>query len=75
MAAALVGCSNRAAEPPPPVPGVAEALEAEFTSVVLAVLPPVVEVTRDGAVGSGVVFDNQGHIVTNAHVAGTALAF
>ncbi|MCE0767362.1 trypsin-like peptidase domain-containing protein [Pseudonocardia kujensis] len=39
------------------------------------VLPSVVEITRDGAVGSGVVFDNQGHIVTNAHVVGTASAF
>lgn len=75
VAAALAGCSTSADEPAPPVSGTAESLEAEFTSVVHDVLPSVVEITRDGAVGSGVVFDNHGHIVTNAHVVGTASAF
>ncbi len=38
--------------------------------VVNDVLPSVVEITTEGGLGSGVVYDNQGHIVTNAHVVG-----
>lgn len=71
--AALVGCSGE--EEPVPVPRVAAALEEEFAAVVEDVLPSVVEITHDGSVGSGVVFDDQGHIVTNAHVVGTGSAF
>jgi putative serine protease PepD len=44
-------------------------------AVVEDVLPSVVEITHEGAVGSGVVFDNQGNIVTIAHVVGTATGF
>jgi putative serine protease PepD len=72
--AALVGCSGEEDEPVP-LPGVAAALEEEFAAVVEDVLPSVVEITHDGSVGSGVVFDDQGHIVTNAHVVGTGSAF
>ena len=73
-ATGLVGCSAPQAAAPP-VPGVADALESEFEGVVSDVLPSVVEISRDGGVGSGVVFDNLGHIVTNAHVVGRATAF
>jgi putative serine protease PepD len=75
MAAAMVGCSVGEDEPPPPVPGVSESLEQEFAAVVADVLPSVVEINREGGVGSGVVFDTQGHIVTNAHVVGKATTF
>jgi putative serine protease PepD len=75
MAAAVAGCAAGEKSPPPPVPGVAESLEAEFASVVEEVLPSVVEISHGGGVGSGVVFDDQGHIVTNAHVVGTGAAF
>jgi S1-C subfamily serine protease len=34
-----------------------------------------VEITHERAVGSGVVFDNQGNIISNAHVVGTATGF
>jgi putative serine protease PepD len=74
-AVVLAGCSAAPQDAPAPVSGVAAALEDEFASVVTDVLPSVVEITHDGSVGSGVVFDNQGHIVTNAHVVGTATAF
>ena len=75
MAAALVGCSTQEQPTPAPVTGVAKTLNREFGAVVENVLPSVVEITRDGAVGSGVVFDNRGDIVTNAHVVGRATAF
>lgn len=71
-AAALAGCTAGDEEP---APGVARSLEEEFVSVVRQALPSVVEITHGGGVGSGVVFDGDGHIVTNAHVVGTATAF
>jgi S1-C subfamily serine protease len=39
------------------------------------VRPSVVEITTDSGLGSGVVYDAQGDIVTNAHVVGTAQKF
>ncbi|GAA2535071.1 S1C family serine protease [Pseudonocardia hydrocarbonoxydans] len=71
-AAVLAGCTAGDEEP---APGPARSLEEEFVSVVRQALPSVVEITHDGGVGSGVVFDGEGHIVTNAHVVGTATAF
>jgi putative serine protease PepD len=75
LAAALGGCSAQEQPAPAPVADVAKTLNQEFGSVVEDVLPSVVEITHDGAVGSGVVFDNQGNIVTNAHVVGRATGF
>ncbi len=75
LAAALVGCSTQEQRAPAPVAGVAKTLNQEFGAVVEDVLPSVVEITHEGAVGSGVVFDNQGNIITNAHVVGTATSF
>ena len=53
----------------------AEAVQADFVSVVNAVRPSVVEITTSTGLGSGVVFDDKGDIVTNAHVVGTAQQF
>jgi S1-C subfamily serine protease len=53
-----------------PLPANAPALEQAYVSVVGKVLPSVVQITTDRALGSGVVFNTQGHIVTNAHVVG-----
>jgi putative serine protease PepD len=39
-----------------------------FEAVVDRALPSVVQITSDRGLGSGVVFDTAGHIVTNAHV-------
>jgi putative serine protease PepD len=75
VAMGLAGCTTAQDTPAPPLPGAAEAVEAEFTAVVSDVLPSVVEISQPGGIGSGVVFDNQGHIVTNAHVVGKATAF
>jgi putative serine protease PepD len=43
--------------------------------VVKTVSPSVVQIENSTGLGSGVVFDNAGHIVTNAHVVGTAKTF
>jgi S1-C subfamily serine protease len=51
------------------------ALEQTFESVVSAVSPSVVVIETSEGLGSGIVLDNQGDIVTNAHVAGTSKTF
>jgi putative serine protease PepD len=43
--------------------------------VVKAVLPSVAQIRTGAGLGSGVVFDSQGDIVTNAHVVGSATQF
>ena len=43
-------------------------LQATYERVVRQVLPSVVEIDAGASTGSGVVFDSQGDIVTNAHV-------
>lgn len=48
--------------------GAAAQVQEQFERVVDAVLPSVVKIETDRGEGSGVVFDDQGHIVTNAHV-------
>ena len=44
-------------------------------SVVAQVLPSVVQITTGSGLGSGVILDDKGDIVTNAHVVGTATTF
>jgi putative serine protease PepD len=43
-------------------------LQASFTSVVDRVSPEVVQISNPQGLGSGVVFDGRGDVVTNAHV-------
>jgi len=52
--------------------GSANALQAQYQGVVKTVLPSVVEINTSDATGSGVVYDDKGDIVTNAHVVGNA---
>jgi S1-C subfamily serine protease len=47
-------------------------LQQQFEQVVRIVLPSVVQITTSQGLGSGVVFDRSGDVVTNAHVVGTA---
>jgi S1-C subfamily serine protease len=47
-------------------------LQAQYERVVRTVLPSVVQISTPNSTGSGVVYDNKGDIVTNAHVVGTA---
>lgn len=59
-----------------PVQGAtALAIETAFVRVVKAVSPSVVEISTTSSLGSGVVFDTKGDIVTNAHVVGNAGQF
>ncbi len=51
------------------------ALQADFVHVVQAVRASVVEISTTTGLGSGVVYDNKGDIVTNAHVVGTEANF
>ena len=53
----------------------AEALQQAFVSVVKKVRPSVVQISTASGLGSGVVYDRRGDIVTNAHVVGDATSF
>lgn len=54
-------------------PGVA--LQNAFVGVYRAVSPSVVQINTSDGLGSGIVFDERGDIVTNAHVVGSAKTF
>jgi putative serine protease PepD len=50
----------------------ASRLQAQYEQVVRDVLPSVVQISTTDSTGSGVVYDNNGDIVTNEHVIGGA---
>jgi putative serine protease PepD len=50
-------------------------LEAAYEQVIDQVLPSVVEIRSSTGLGSGVVYDDKGHVVTNAHVVGADQQF
>jgi putative serine protease PepD len=55
--------------------GPATALQQQYQQVIDSVLPSVVEITTKVGLGSGIVYDTKGDIVTNDHVVGTAQSF
>ncbi len=55
--------------------GPASALQAQYESVISKVLPSIVEIRTNAGLGSGVVFDSSGDIVTNDHVVGNSHSF
>jgi S1-C subfamily serine protease len=57
-----------AANPGSTTPSAVIALEQSFTRVVDRVGPEVVQISNPQGLGSGVVFDGRGDVVTNAHV-------
>ncbi|WP_407913455.1 S1C family serine protease [Kitasatospora sp. NE20-6] len=57
-----------------PVAGGVE-LQNAYQRVIADVLPSVVQITTADGLGSGIVYDTKGDIVTNAHVVGTATTF
>src|SRR5216684_166268 len=78
--AGLAGCSggSGAASPRSPAAalpaalgrGPAAALQSQYEDVIKRVLPSVVQINTSTSTGSGVVYDDKGDIVTNAHVVG-----
>jgi putative serine protease PepD len=56
-------------------PRAAAALQQSLVNVFKHVSPSVIQITTSGGLGSGIVFDSDGHIVTNNHVVGTATTF
>ena len=70
-----------AASPSPsPIPGsgALDQFQAQLRQVAATVMPSVVEIDTGGSrgtIGSGIVFDPQGDIVTNAHVVGAYTSF
>ncbi|EST23327.1 S1C family serine protease [Streptomyces roseochromogenus] len=50
------------------VPMAANDLQNQYQKVIRQVLPSVVQIQASRTLGSGVVYDDKGHIVTNAHV-------
>jgi S1-C subfamily serine protease len=63
--AALLGCGSASQD-------VAGGLQAKFTRIVRTVSPQVVEIRTSTGLGSGIVYDTRGDVVTNAHVVGNA---
>ncbi len=55
--------------------GAAGGTTQSYAPVVRQVVPSVVLIRTAGGLGSGVILDDRGHIVTNAHVTGTATRF
>ncbi|MDP9862688.1 MULTISPECIES: S1C family serine protease [Streptosporangium] len=56
-------------------PGGPAALESAYERVITKVLPSIVQITTENGLGSGIVYDSSGHIITNAHVVGRAKRF
>jgi putative serine protease PepD len=50
-------------------------LQGQYERVIKKVLPSIVQITTSVGLGSGVVYDNRGDIVTNDHVVGAATTF
>jgi len=83
--APLAGCtssgrgSGSSAPSSPPVPLLsgtsAPQLQSEYVSTINKVLPSVVLIRTQRDLGSGIVFDSSGDIVTNYHVVGSATKF
>ncbi|MEU0942043.1 trypsin-like peptidase domain-containing protein [Streptomyces canus] len=56
-------------------PAAAGDLQSDYQKVIKDVLPSVVQIQASNDLGSGVVYDDNGHIVTNAHVVGDEKTF
>ncbi|MGA5818765.1 S1C family serine protease [Kitasatospora sp. NPDC094028] len=73
--AATATGTGQASSAPAAQPGGANQLQDAYQRVIADVLPSVVQITTGDSLGSGIVYDDKGDIVTNAHVVGTATTF
>lgn len=70
---ASVGASPGGSPGTTPAPGNGlGSLETAYEQIITKALPSIVQITTSESLGSGVVFDTAGHIVTNAHVVGSS---
>ena len=69
------GTTKQASSAPGTQPGSANQLQDAYQKVIGDVLPSVVQITTGDSLGSGIVYDDKGDIVTNAHVVGSATTF
>jgi putative serine protease PepD len=76
LAALVAGCGSTAKQATPMMTvqatSSAESLQTTFERVVRTVSPQVVQISTSVGLGSGIVFNDKGDIVTNAHVVGNA---
>ncbi|MFD0314469.1 S1C family serine protease [Streptomyces flavalbus] len=56
-------------------PRAASDLQDDYQKVIGDVLPSVVQIQSGDELGSGIVYDDEGHVVTNAHVVGAERTF
>jgi S1-C subfamily serine protease len=78
IVATLAGCGSDSSSPAAaviPESQGALAVQTQFTDVVAKVSPQVVQIQTSQGLGSGIVYDNRGDVVTNAHVTGNAKRF
>ncbi|MGW6457798.1 S1C family serine protease [Streptomyces sp. NPDC055078] len=79
-APALAGCSSAAESRPENstravAPRAANELQSDYEAVIRDVLPSVVQLEAGSSLGSGIVYDSKGHVITNAHVVGREKSF
>ncbi|WP_035802774.1 S1C family serine protease [Kitasatospora mediocidica] len=67
--------SSSGSSSPGAAPSTSDQLQNDYQQVIGNVLPSVVQITTASGLGSGIVYDDKGDIVTNAHVVGTATTF
>jgi S1-C subfamily serine protease len=77
LAALAGGCGSGASSTAAAAPqsASAAAVEHQYTKVVADVSPQVVQIQTSQGLGSGIVYDAKGDIVTNAHVTGNSKQF
>lgn len=72
---AAPGAAGRSTTAGAAVPLQPNDLQGAYQKVVRDVLPSVVQIQAGDHLGSGVVYDDKGHVVTNAHVVGNEQKF
>jgi putative serine protease PepD len=84
LLAGCVGCASAAGDSAPGgdttsgsggAAPAAQGLQDDYEQVVAAALPSIVRIDTSVGLGSGIILDTSGDVVTNAHVVGTATTF